>query len=253
MAEIGWAASWPLSVWLIIFLWKGLPRPGLLLQNPQRRGLWLFFAAYALLAALSALAGNGALSLGLVAYPLAYGFLGRGPLRAALGKSLAWPTAVLMVWPLLLANEIFVVVEYGGSVFTHLLSYGGFYAGVALIAVWVGVGKRYSLRQLLLAGGLFGLSFEQAFLGPRTLWAALQGDGGQALTLLFFIPFVFIVYGLYMVAPALLIREPGQPQGEASRGQVLLLYLALLVVPLATWFVWSWGLGALGVSTEGVL
>jgi hypothetical protein len=233
---IVWALYWALKVPEEIFV------PG-----KKRKVIKLIAGLFFVVALIGAFSEEHAYSLLFFTYPLAYAVLFRDRFRSVLGDTPADPVklyAVLFV--LLLAEELFVIGDSGNPLGTHLIFYAGYYIGIMLTIVVLYRRWSYTLPQVFIVGGLWGVLIEQNFAGPTML---LSGD---IVTLLAFGPFVFVVYGLYLAGPYLLFYEELKMRGQTHKQQTLILFVAITIIPLITWFLWSGLLDVLNISTAGV-
>ncbi len=186
-------------------------------------------------------------------WPLLYAVVFRDKVRSLLSfsrtkLSLRYISIFLLLW----VTEIFLVIDYNRTGFAqdygveqaikygsllsfgqHLFSYVGFYVGIAFVVGYFIWKYKISLNQTFLVGGIWGVLIEQNFLGIKLLFA-------NPLTLITFIPWTFLAYGMYVVGPYLLFYE--EIQNTVDRRETrfikLKLFLCLLIIPLITWYLW---------------
>jgi len=227
--------------------------PENVLVSPRRRAvLWAIVLAYAGVMVLALLVGVRFFSALFVAYPLFYLLLGK---RWMGEKRPFSPPIALFIIPffLLWFGELFAVLDYNGPILPHFTFYLGFYAGIALVFAFFNGRWQFSLLQLFTIGGLWGVLIEQNFLFPALFLQAIMGDGGAFFTILFSALFVFIIYGLYLAAPFLLLYERVEANPRAGKRPAVFLFIAIVIVPLLVWGVWNWLLTALGMDLTGVV
>jgi len=232
------------------------------LKNPEeafspgvrRNTIALIVIVYVAFALFPLLYGQSSFTSLLVAYPLLYAVLFRERVRAMLGayseKGLILFTAsFLLLWFV----EVFVVLDfYPELLIQHLLGYAGFYLGIALTIILFYRRWRYSFSQLFTIGGLWGVIIEQEFRGPKLLLSGMTGDFESLLNFILLAAHTFPVYGLYLTSPYLLFYEEFKGSERTSRWQSLVLFVAILIIPLLTWGIWSLVLGGLGIDLSGV-
>lgn len=209
-------------------------------------GVFAVVAVHILLALLSLTGEKSNLSEMFIAYPLIWSVLLRDRLRrlAPIPASL-WLVAVgicLLLW----FEETWVIVDYRSPMLRHYVHYFGFYLGVTATILWLYTRYRYTALQTFVVGGLWGVLVEQQWKGPTML---LSGAVVEALA---FGLYVFPVYGLYLAAPRLLFFEEFSLSSRTSRWQAIWLFLAITVLPLASWAIWSAVLQAAGFDRSGV-
>ncbi len=165
-----------------------------------------------------------------------------------------WWAVFLLVIPLLWVEEIFVILLYRGPFIGHMVSYFGFYVGLSLVFVLF---RRllFSFAQVMTIGGILGVIIEQHYKGPELLYQAITSGGAAAWSaLIAFVPFTFGVYGLYLAAPYLLFYE--ELKTNSAHKWLLksvIVQIALIVIPLATWAAWSFILRLFGITFTGVV
>lgn len=232
------------------------------LKNPEeafspgvrRNTIALIVIVYVAFALFPLLYGQSSFTSLLVAYPLLYAVLFGERVRAMLGayseKGLILFTAsFLLLWFV----EVFVVLDfYPELLIQHLLGYAGFYLGIALTIILFYRRWRYSFSQLFTIGGLWGVIIEQEFRGPKLLLSGMTGDFESLLNFILLAAHTFPVYGLYLTSPYLLFYEEFKGSERTSRWQSLVLFVAILIIPLLTWGIWSLVLGGLGIDLSGV-
>ena len=133
------------------------------------------------------------------------------------------------------------------SVWNHQVSYAGFYIGLALTILIFFRRWNYSLRQVFVVGGLWGLVIEQNFLGPQLLFS------GALFEFAGFASFIFPTYALYLAGPYLLFYEEFKNDKYRTRWQSVLLFIGVSVLPVATWFLWGALMKLLGVDVSVVI
>lgn len=161
-------------------------------------------------------------------------------LQKIAGRSLL--RTILVIFALLFPLDIGVALDAGRSILEHQLSVLGFYIGLSVtLAVAY---RRLPLRpkQVFLAGGLLGLLVEQNFLGPVLLLT-------NPLGFLVYAPTIFLTYGLYLLAPWLLLESSWQQyQRRSYRLQVVMLFLVTATVPLLVWHLCNLLLATISIS-----
>lgn len=161
---------------------------------------------------------------------------------------LFWIT-FLFLW----LEEVFVILDYQDPGSAHLIFYIGFYAGLALVVQYFYKRWSFSLGQVFTVGGMLGMLIEQEFLLPKYFIQTLSGSGDAFMALIFAAPFIFIVYGLYLTTPLLIFYEETRKNRKATKRHVLLLYVAIVVIPLLTWGIWDGIITGLGIDLAGVI
>ncbi len=187
-----------------------------------------------------------------VAYPLFYGVVFRKRIRSMRIFSTKFGL-LLIPFFLLWFGELFAVLDYNGPILQHFIFYTGYYIGYALVIYFFFRRWSFSFAQVLTIGGLFGVLIEQEFMLPQFF---LQGISGNLEALLFFFlsaPFIFLVHGLYLAGPFLLFYEDIKVNPKAKKRQVFFLVLALLIIPLLSWGIWSLILSALEIDLVGII
>jgi len=231
---------------ILIVLWA-LRRPEELLRR-GRRYWWICAIAvlHLLLALLSLTGQQPALAELFVGFPLLWAVVLRSPLRALPPRpSPVWLMAAA-ICVLLWLEETWVIVDHHSPVLRHYIHFFGFYFGMTATIVWLYGRYHYTARQTFVVGGLWGVLIEQQFAGPLLL------ASGAIVQALVFGLYIFPVYGLYLAAPRLLFCDEFSGSQRTSRWQGLWLFLAIAVLPLASWLLWSAGLQACGFDRTGV-
>jgi hypothetical protein len=213
-----------------------------------RRYWWVCAVAivHVLLALLSLTAEKSSLSEIFVAYPLIWSVLLRERLRRLLPDPAPVGLMVATICLLLQFEESWVIVDYRSPPLRHHVHYFGLYLGVTATIVWLFRRYRYSVQQTFIVGGLWGVLVEQQFAGPKMLLA------GKLVEAVGFGVYIVPVYGLYLAAPRLFFFEEFGRSDRLGRWQVLWLFLAISVLPIATWLLWSAMLQSLGFDRSGV-
>ena len=203
--------------------------------RPGKRYRWVFAVAvvHILLALLSLTGGKSSLSEMFVAYPLIWSVLLRNWLRRVLPPQAAFWLMAVVICLLLWFEETWVIVDHRSPPLRHFVHYFGFYLGVTATIVLLYRRYRFSVQQTFLIGGLWGVLVEQQFAGPKMLLA------GKVVEAIGFALYIAPVYGLYLAVPRLLFFEEFNESNRVSRWQGLWLFLAISVLPLATWLLWS--------------
>ncbi len=208
--------------------------------------------AYSGLAFFSLALGERFFSALFVAYPLFYGIVFRKRIRSMRIFSTKFGF-LLVPFFLLWFGELFAVLDYNGPILKHFVFYIGYYIGYALVIFFFYRRWSFSFAQVLTIGGLFGVLIEQEFMLPQFF---LQGISGNLEALLFFFlsaPFIFLVHGLYLAGPFLLFYEDIKVNPKAKKHQVFFLCIALLIIPLLSWGIWSLFLSALEFNMVGII
>jgi len=187
-----------------------------------------------------------------VAYPLFYSVLIRDRLRS---RRLFSSKLALLIVPffLLWFGELFAVLDYHGPVLQHYIQYIGYYVGYALVIYFFYRRWSFSFAQVLTIGGLFGMLIEQEFMLPQFFLQGISGNSEALLFLFLAAPFIFLTHGLYLAGPFLLFNEEINTNPAANKRQVFLLIIALLIIPLLSWGIWSMILSAFGVDLVGII
>lgn len=228
-----WALYWALKVPEEVFV-----------SGKKRNVIKLIAGLFFVVALIGAVSEEHAYSLLFFTYPLAYAVLFRNRLRPALADTP--PKLFVVLFVLLWVQEIFVIGDSGNPFVTHMVFYAGYYIGIVLTIIVLYRRWSYTFKQVFIVGGLWGVLIEQNFAGPTML---LSGD---IVTLLAFGPFIFVVYGLYLAGPYLLFYDVFKMRSQTHRWQTLSLFLAIVIIPLLTWFLWSGLFDMLNISTAAV-
>lgn len=235
-------------------------------RGGRRKTIIFIVILYTAFAFLPFLGKGSALFSLLIAYPLLYAVVLRSSLRKILTPffSRRWFLLLIPIFLLLWVAEIPVALDYiinqvgpsgipasgySGldSILRHLISYVGFYVGVALVIVLSYNRWRFSLPQVFTAGGLWGILIEQQFKGSSLIFS------GAFFEFLLFAAFVFPTYGLYLAGPRLLFHEEFRTSGKENKLQSVFLFIAISTIPLLTWGIWSIFLSFLHVDVSGVI
>ena len=218
-------------------------RPG-----KKRRVVKLIAGAFFVLAVIGVFSEEHAYSMLFFAYPLFYAVLWRDRVRALLAPATRRPwTLCVVLIALLWPKELFVVGDGSDPLVDHMVFYFGFYIGLALTITVLYRRWHYTAGQVYVIGGLWGALIEQNFAGPALLLS------GQIGGFLWFTPFVFVVYGLYLIGPYLLFYEEFQGISITHRRQRALLFAAVVILPLLFWLAWAAALNALGMDTSNIV
>lgn len=242
--------------------------PRAVIVRGKKRSLIVFIALlYAVIAFLPFMEGKSACYHFFVTYPLLYVLILRTFARQFLLSIFNKKFLAVFLFSLLWVQEIPVVMDYminGTGKFVegteipivyagifslgkHLIGYAGFYMGMALTIIFFYKRWQYSLRQVFTVGGFWGVLIEQQFLGPVILFS------GAFLDFFFFATFVFMTYGLYLAGPYLLFYEEFQHAGQRGKGNPVFLFIAIVIIPLLTWGIWSILLGIFNIGVSGVV
>jgi hypothetical protein len=236
-------------LWLIVWaLYWALKAPEeVFVPGKKRNVIKLIAGLFFAVALIGAFSEEHAYSLLFFTYPLAYAVLFRDRFRSVLAGTPEQPVKLYAVlFALLWIKELFVIGDSGNPLIRHMVFYAGYYVGIVLTIVVLYRRWSYTFAQVFVVGGLWGVLVEQNFAGPTML---LSGD---IVTFLAFGPFVFVVYGLYLAGPYLLFYEAFKMRGRTHKRQALILFLAITIIPLLTWFLWSGLLDLLNISSTGV-
>lgn len=236
-------------LWVIVWaLYWALKAPEeAFVSGKKRNVIKLIAGLFFIVALIGAVSEEHAYSLLFFTYPLAYAVLFRDRLRPVLANTPEHPARLFAVlFVLLWIQEMFVIGDSGNPFVTHMVFYAGYYIGIGLTIVVLYRHWTYTFKQIFIIGGLWGVLVEQNFAGPAML---LSGD---IITLLAFGPFIFVVYGLYLAGPYLLFYDVFSLRRQTYKRQTLILFLAIVVLPLLTWFAWSGVLDLLNISTAAV-
>ena len=240
--------------WIVIpTLYRIFRSPEDVLSGEKSKGtIRLIFFVYAGLTILSLMLGGLFFSALFIAFPLFYAVLYRDRIR---NSKLFSSRLALFTVPFLLLwfEELFAVLDYQGPILNHFIHYIGYYLGYALVIYLFFRRRRFSFAQVLTIGGLFGVLIEGEFMLPQFLIQGLSGNQEAILFLVLSAPFIFLTHGLYLAGPYLLFYEEISSHPEANRRQVTLLALALLIIPLLAWGIWSMFLAAGGFTPAGVI
>src|SRR3989344_2118817 len=173
-----------INIAIIVLLFWVFRQPENIIIPGRKKKIVLFIALfYITLALLPFLEGKGGGFYYLfVAYPLFYAVIFRNSLRKifqpfASRWFLLFPIIFFLLWIIEIPLSTGYVIDgVGGyknwiSVWNHQVSYAGFYIGLALTILIFFRRWNYSLRQVFVVGGLWGLVIEQNFLGPQLLFS----------------------------------------------------------------------------------
>jgi hypothetical protein len=213
----------------------------------KRRVIQLIVGVGIAIAVIGMFSSEHAYSALFFAYPPIYAVLLRRRVRAVLAgaarRFLAlFGALILLLWP----KELFVVGDGPDPLVGHMVFYFGFYIGLALGMAALYRHWHYTPAQAYVIGGLWGVLVEQNFAAPALLFS------GQIVGFLWFAPFVFAVYGLYLAGPTLLFYEEFQSVTATHRRQRLILWVTVVVLPLVCWLLWAALINALGMDTSGM-
>ena len=243
-----------------ILLFWAFRRPEEIIVPGRKKTVVLFIALfYIVLALMPFLEGKGeGLYNFFVAYPLLYAVVFRSSVKRIFQPHASkwfflFSIIFLLLWieeiPLAVSYVIDGVGEYQNwiSVWRHLVSYAGFYMGLALTTVLFFRRWNYSPAQIFTVGGLWGLVIEQNFLGPQLLFS------GAVLEFIAFASFIFPTYGLYLIGPYVLFYEEFKSEKPKIKWQSALLFVGVFVLTLAMWFLFGVLLKLIGAEVSGVI
>lgn len=240
--------------WIVIpTLYRLFRDPEDILSGEGSKGtIRLIFFVYAGLTFFSLLLGGLFFSALFIGFPLFYAVLYRDRIR---NTKLFSSRLALFTIPFLLLwfEELFAVLDYQGPIIPHFIHYIGYYLGYALVIYLFFRRRKFSFAQVLTIGGLFGVLIEGEFMLPQFLIQGLSGNPDAFIFLVLSAPFIFLTHGLYLAGPYLLFYEEISSKPEANKRQVLLLVIALMIIPLLAWGIWSMVLTAGGFNPAGVI
>ncbi|GEM_PF-3101451 len=252
VSSLSWL-SIPVLFW--IFRHEEDYRPSL----GKKRSLYILTTVYLAFALFPLLKGDGGgMSLAFTVLPLLYICVFRRHIRVLF--TYFRKNVILLAVPiflLLILEEGFLALGYRISGFEpytslyqvgkHLLSYTGFYIGITATIIFFHNRYQFSRWQLFMAGGLWGILVEQEFKGLKMLYA------GEFSNLFFYVPIIFLTYGLYLLWPKVVFSEELKGKIHSTRWHVLLLWVVVSIVPIATWLAWSFLLKMAGIDTGGII
>jgi len=234
------------GVAVLIFYWT-LSQPERAFTRGLRRSvLWLVVSGYMLFILLAATGTQPFYSLLFIVYPLLYGVLLRRPVRALLLRFVrTFAGRFVLLFILLWFSELFAALDIADRdpIGRHMIVYIGFYVGLAAVLTFFLWRWRFGFIGLFTTGGLWGLLVERQFAGVNML---LSGDIFGFLT---FASVILPVYGFYVAGPWLMFYEELQAHRRPQNRVYFLLFLALAIIPLITWFIATLILNALGFDT----
>lgn len=234
-------------VLVIVICYWALWQPERAFVSGWRRWvLWLVVMVYSGLVVLATTGEKPFYSPLFVVFPLLYAVLLRGTVRSLLGR---WKQSrigqAIIIFLLIWFSEIFAALDIASydPIGRHMWNYIGFYIGLTLVIVFFLSRWRITFPALFTVGGLWGILVEQQFLGSKILLS------GNLSGFQIFASIVFPVYGSYLVGPYLLFYEEWKITTTRTRWQYVLLFVALTVIPLVTWSIWTLLLNAFGMDT----
>lgn len=231
---------------VIVICYWALWQPERAFKRSARRWLlWLVVISYTSLTALAATGAKPFFSPLFIVFPLLYSVLLRGIVRRLFaGVICSRLGRYSLVFALLWFSEIFAALDIASydPLGRHMLIYVGFYIGLALVIVYCLSRWRFTFPALFTLGGLWRLLVEQQFLGSKMLLS------GNIIGFLIFASITFPVYGFYLAGPYLLLYEKLTPNPHTSRWQYVLMFIALTIIPLVTWGIWTLLLKLLGAD-----
>lgn len=223
--------------------------------SAMRKTAWWMVAVFTLLALLPLVAHSKDRSLFhfFLIFPLLYAVLFRKITRFFIYPARKWlKLRYLIIFVSTWIIETFLVIDYNRTGFQqnygverkiiygnpealglHLYSYIGFYVGLALVLGFFLWKYKISLKWAFITGGLWGVLVEQNFLGIKMLFT-------NPVLFSVFGPWTFITYGMYVAGAYLLFYEEisGQDRKE-TKYLKLKFFLALAIIPLVSWGLWS--------------
>jgi hypothetical protein len=218
----------------------------------SRRGLKAIILVYAGFAIIALLLGGRFYSSLFVAYPLLYSVVSRDRIRSTWLFSSRFAMFIIP-FCLLWFEEIFAVLDYYGVIIPHFIHYIGYYLGYAFVIRYFFRRWSFSFAQVMTIGGLFGLLIEGEFMMPQLFLQGLSGSPESLLYALIAAPFIFITHGFYLAGPYLLFHEEINQNPNANKRQIGFLSIAILVIPLLMWGIWSMIIGAGGFDPSGII
>ena len=249
-----------INIITVFLLFWAFRRPEEIIVPGRKKKTILFIALfYSILALLPFLEGKGeGLYYFFVVYPLLYAVVFRNSLRRIFQPHVSkwfflFSIIFLLLWieeiPLAVGYVIDGVGEYQNwiSVWRHLVSYAGFYVGLALTIVLFFRRWNYSPVEIFTVGGIWGIAIEQYFLGPQLLFS------GAVLEFIAFASFIFPTYGLYLIGPYVLFYEEFKSEKPKIKWQSALLFVGVFTLTLAMWFLFGVLLKLIGAEVSGVI
>lgn len=249
-----------LLVILSLISWVTIPTLFRILKDPaelltdarSKRPVKLIISIFSGLTVLALLIGGQFFSALFVAYPLFYAVIFRDRIRSTRLFSNRFALFTIPFF-LLWFEEIFAVLDYQGQILPHFIHYIGYYLGYALVIYIFFRRRSYSFAQVMTVGGLFGVLIEGEFMLPQLFITGLSGDAESLLFMVITAPFIFLTHGLYLAGPFLLFYEEISIRPTATKRQVLMLAITLLIIPLLAWGIWSMILSSVGFNPIGVI
>jgi len=225
-------------------------------SRKTKRVIFTLVVLYTIISLFSIPEGGGLHQFGFIAFPLLYAIIFREQLRSVLKpREDRWPLIYTTIFILLWIEEGMLAIDHviGGiysgldSILLHLLGYSGFYFGVTLTMLFFYRRFNFSLRQTFIIGGIWGLVVEQEHLGLKILFS------GNILDFIIFASFILPVYGLFLTGPRLLFGEEFNEIKNTNKWQAIVLFLAIFIIPLITWYFSGLIYSALGINFNGVV
>jgi hypothetical protein len=240
--------------WIVLpALYRIFKKPGDVLSGERSRAaVRLIIFTYLGLTIFSLLVGGRFFSALFITYPMFYAVIYRQQIRSTKlmsSKFALFTIPFLLLW----FEEIFAVLDYQGQILPHFIHYIGYYLGYALVIYIFFRRRSYSFAQVLTIGGILGVLIEGEFMLPQFLLQGLSGNPDALLFMILSAPFIFLTHGFYLAGPYLLFYEEVSSLPKANKQQVIFLAIALLIIPLLAWGIWSMILGAGGFNPAGVI
>ncbi len=253
-----WAYIFFFYLTIPVLFWVFREGNGFLEDAKKRRVLQALTIAYGVAALVPMFGGTGdGMYLFFVALPLLYVLFQR-TIRRVCSFFVQSPIYVAVpVFLLLALEETLLTIGYRldaiapytawSGILLHLISYTGFYAGLTVVIIFFHRRYQFSAWQTLIVGGLWGILVEQQFKGPLLFMA------GDFVNLFAFVPFIFLTYGLYILWPKFVFGDTLHGVVPATRLHMVYFWIAVSVIPIASWLLWVYLLGFAGYSPDGVI
>ncbi len=126
-------------------------------------------------------------------------------------------------------GELLVVLDYGGDIIIHMLTFLGFYLGIAVVMIYFLSKYQFSLIQIFIVGGIWGVIFEQNFF-LIVILLSLDVFSFILLGSIVFISYGFYTFGIYRVFFQ-------YDKTVANNRENVLFLISIIIFPLITWLI----------------
>lgn len=192
---------------LIIYSLKSPKR--LFDKSLERRFLLIIAAAYTLLALASLIntESDKLTSLFFVSFPIFYSIVIPDKVLQLIGK-VNWLKVLVTILVLYLIEEFLFDLSTPQNIISAEVNLIVFYLVFAVITTFLILKTKLNTLTLFIIGGIIGIIFEQKF----RIFSLISA--GNLISLIFYIVYVFPVYGFYLAGPKILFRNENKSKNN---------------------------------------